>query len=234
MKKRLYFLILLFGHHFVSAQQFKLMGDAAEMQNDCIQLTPDIQYSRGLAYHTTKLDLLNYFEIEFDIYLGNKDEGADGIAFVIQNDRRGVDAFGTWGECIGYGRWSAYNTSANYIAPSIAIEFDTYQNYNQNDPASDHVAYLENGINAHTSFWNNKQDDFNLEDDLLHNFNFRWEPYIKRVSVYIDGVLVYQGEKDLVNDIFQGETKVIWGFTASTGYQCNLQFFCLKRWAVSK
>lgn len=225
-------LIFLLCIRFTQAQQFSLMGTAEEMGNDCIRLTPDEEYMEGLAYHTTKLNLENFFEIEFDIFLGDKnDGGADGITFVIHNDERGFDAYGTWGECMGYGRWSRNYLAGNYIAPSIAVEFDTYQNYRQNDPACDHVAYLEDGTNFHTDYWNNGDDSFDLEDNFLHAFLFRWEPDTKKITVKLDGKVVYQGIRDLVKDIFQGQTKVIWGFTASTGNKHNLQYFCLKRWA---
>ena len=215
--------------------QFSLMGTADYMNGDCIQLTPDEPYSEGLAYHKTKLDLTQYFEIEFDIYLGDKDEyGADGITFVIHNDERGFNAFGTWGECMGYGRWSKDYLAGNYISPSIAVEFDTYQNYRQNDPACDHVAYLENGTNFHNEYWNDENTSFNLEDDKMHNFRFSWNPDNNSYKVYLDNAIVYQSNKDLVNKIFNGATQVIWGFTASTGQKYNLQYFCLRRWASIK
>jgi hypothetical protein len=212
--------------------QFKLMGDAAYMPNGCVQLTPDVPYSEGIAYNTTKLNLNSYFEIEFDIYLGNKEEGADGITFVIHNDPNEFEAFGTWGECMGYGRWRRDYVAGNYIAPSIAIEFDTYYNGTQNDPTSDHVAYLENGTNYHTTYWNNNNAEYNMEDNKLHDFRFRWQPDKKMISVLLDGEVVYQGKRDLINDIFKGKTSVIWGFTASTGRASNLQFFCLKKLAI--
>lgn len=215
----------------LQAQQFHLTGTAQDMGNDCIRLTPDEQYMEGLAYHTTKLDLRNFFEIEFDIFLGDKEEGADGITFVIHADNRGYDAYGTWGECMGYGRWSKNYVAGNYISPSIAIEFDTYQNYRQNDPSCDHVAYLENGTNYHTNYWNNKDNTFNLEDNYLHNFRFRWEPDLQQITVLLDGATVYKGKRNLVRDVFGGQTQTIWGFTASTGRKHNLQYFCLKRWA---
>jgi hypothetical protein len=227
--QRTILLVVLMLTHLASYAQFKLINDAAYMPNGCIQLTPDVPYAEGIAYSTTKLDLTKHFEIEFDLYFGNKDEdGADGITFVIHNDRRGFEAFGTWGECIGYGTWSR-EYGGTYIAPSIAIEFDTYHNPRQNDPLSDHVAYLENGSSAHTKYWNNNDSNFNLEDDMLHSFKLRWNPEKKRITTYLDGEIVFEGIRDLVKDIFKGETKVIWGFTSSTGRKHNLQYFCLKR-----
>ncbi|MDW7691598.1 L-type lectin-domain containing protein [Flammeovirgaceae bacterium SG7u.111] len=208
--------------------QFRLLGTADYISGNCIQLTPDVEYSNGLAYHYTKLDLEGYFEIQFDIFLGNKDEGADGITFVIHNDPREFDAFGTWGECMGYGRWHPDAVWASSITPSVAIEFDTYQNLQQLDPYSDHVAYLENGISMHPTFWNNNDKAFDIEDDQMHDFRFRWDPSIQMITVLLDGNTVYEGKRDLIDDVFGGATQVIWGFTASTGRKSNLQYFCLR------
>ena len=226
-------LLCLIGLAAVPSQaQFTLMGDAALMDGGCIRLTPDVPYSEGIAYSNQKLNLANFFEIEFDIYLGDKEEGADGITFVIHDDPAQYGAFGTWGECMGYGRWMREYVGGNFIAPSIAVEFDTYYNPRQNDPPSDHAAYLEGGTNFHARYWNNNSDDYNLEDGRLHDFRFRWNPDKQQVSVYLDGNLIHSAKKDLVNEVFKGSKQVIWGFTASTGRASNLQYFCLKRLAV--
>lgn len=213
--------------------QFHLIGNADHMEGGCIMLTPDQPYSEGIAYSENKLNLESFFEISFDIYLGDKDEGADGITFVIHNDTRGFEAYGTWGECMGYGRWNRSYLAGNFIAPSIAIEFDTYFNERQNDPFSDHVAYLENGTNFHNRYWNNNTSDFNIEDGEMHSFRFRWDPGTQSISVFLDGKTVYEGKRDLINDIFGGQTAVIWGFTASTGRKHNLQYFCLRKLALN-
>lgn len=187
--------------------QFHLMGTASHMTGNCIRLTPDEPYSEGLAYHRSMLDLNNNFEIEFDIYLGKHEEGADGITFVIHNDPRGYDAYGTWGECMGYGRWSPNAYWANSITPSIAVEFDTYHNAQQNDPYSDHVAYLENGVSFHSKYWNNGDEAFNIEDDGLHDFRFKWDPSTQTITVRLDGAVVYKGQRDLINGVLVGRRK---------------------------
>ncbi len=212
-----------------SYSQYVLLEDAINLDNGCIQLTPDEPYSRGIAYNRTRLNLNQYFEIDFDIYLGNKEEGADGITFVMHNDHREFRAMGTWGECMGYGRWRREYPTGNFISPSIAVEFDTYYNYTQNDPDHDHVAYLENGTNYHTKYWSDNRTDFDLEDNKLHDFRFRWDPEKQQITVFLDGKIVYQGKRNLIKDIFEGNPEVIWGFTASTGRASNQQFFCLKR-----
>jgi len=210
-------------------QQFITIGSARPMQNSCILLTPDYPYSEGIAYSRSKLDLESPFEISFDIYLGDKDdEGADGIAFMIHNDPRQFEAYGTWGEGLGYGRMAPWG-NGNAIVPSVAVEFDTYFNIRQNDPQSDHIAYLENGTSFHEEFWNGDNPEFNIEDDRLHDFRFRWDPSSKTITVMLDGLTVYMGKKNLIDDIFDGETDVIWGFSASTGRLHNQQYFCLRR-----
>jgi hypothetical protein len=47
--------------------QYVLLEDAINLDNGCIQLTPDTPYSRGIAYNKTKLNLNTFFEIDFDI-----------------------------------------------------------------------------------------------------------------------------------------------------------------------
>jgi hypothetical protein len=197
--------------------------DATPM-GECIRLTPDEPYSEGIAYSTSRVDLRNSFDIEFDIYLGDKDElGADGITFVLHNDPEGFAATGYFGEGMGYGG----------IAPSVAVEFDTYQNYTRNDPVQDHVALLVNGANAHPGPWPEQAEGLNLEDNRLHSFHFRWNPADQSILVHLDGRVVCQAKRDLINTVFAGNPTVIWGFTASTGRKHNLQYFCLKRFAFN-
>lgn len=206
-----FLLLVLYSPQAVS--QFYLNGTARNMPDGCIMLTPDEPYCEGLAYYNTLLDLSRNFEIGFDIYFGSRDEyGADGIAFVIQNDPRGQEAYGTWGECLGYGTWDRTRPGGTYIAPSIAVEFDTYQNPRQNDPSCDHVAYLEQGSSRHLRYFNNEDENYNLEDDQLHDFRFMWNADEQKLTILLDGGVVYTGNKDLVNEIFEGENLVRWGF----------------------
>lgn len=227
------FIILILQATFAYGQ-FALRGQAAYMDGDCIQLTPDSAYAEGLAFHTTPLDLQNPFIISFELFFGEKEEGADGMTFTIHNDPRGLNAFGTWGECMGYGRWYGNSPYGNSISPSIAIEFDTYQNSRQNDPETDHVAWLQNGSSYHPAHWPAEGEELQLEDDRLHDFVFQWDPVDQRISVMLDGQLVVDRQQDLINDIFDGQSHVIWGFSASTGRKYNLQYFCLRRLAYAK
>ena len=226
-------ILFISAFHSFSWSQFVTIGDAEPMGGSCIKLTNDYPFSEGIAYSSSKLDLTQNFQIEFDIYLGDKDSyGADGITFVIHNDKRGFASFGTFGEFLGYGGRNSFGSA--FIAPSIAIEFDTYQNMFQNDPFSDHVAFLENGINKHQNVYTGNEENWNLEDDQLHGFRFSWNPESKKIKVFLDEKLAYQGKKDLLGETFNGQKNVIWGFTASTGRKHNLQYFCFLRLASGR
>jgi len=224
-------IIFLFSFYNISFAQhnYNFIGTAylSDKNDNSVILTKDIKSQGGAAYSSEKLDLEKYFEISFQIYLGNKDGGADGITFVIHNDKRGKEAYGEAGQFLGYG-----GSKNRRITPSIAVEFDTYQNRDeQNDPTFDHIAFLENGICYHKekTYWHNQDNNFNLEDDKLHNFKLIWNPENNTTSVFFDGELIIARQQDLIQEVFKGESKVFWGFTASTGYYHNWQLFVFEK-----
>ena len=64
-----------------------------------------------------RIDLTQNFTLTFSAFLGSKDAGGSGIAFVLQNDPWGSDAFGG----------GASSQGANGIANGLAISLDTYK-----------------------------------------------------------------------------------------------------------
>ena len=68
-----------------------------------------------------------------DVYTMCRSRGADGFAFVIQNDN--IEALGTGGKGIGY----------EGIRNSIAVEFDTYYNYENLDSYENHISVQTRG-----------------------------------------------------------------------------------------
>ena len=89
----------------------------------------------GSAWAKPKLDLDRSFESRFKVYLHHGEPGADGIAFLVQND--GPRALGGWGGGLGY----------RGIRDSVAVEFDTFQN--TDDPSSNHLAVVLGGDPDH-------------------------------------------------------------------------------------
>lgn len=81
-------------------------------------ITPDDFFKAGAVMSTDRIDLREDFAITFDVYVGARDSGADGIGFVFHNDPAGADAVGNDGG--GQGMSGIQN--------SIGIEFDTWHN----------------------------------------------------------------------------------------------------------
>ncbi|MEI6750388.1 MAG: GEVED domain-containing protein, partial [Bacteroidota bacterium] len=112
---------------------FQLNGNAARSVEDYLQLTENYGGESGSAFWKSRIYLGTdkSFSAYFTFLINGSDEaGADGLAFVIQTNT--VDA-GSMGGGIGY----------EGISPSIAVEFDTYDN--GENGGDNHIAIVEDG-----------------------------------------------------------------------------------------
>ncbi|MGV3639123.1 MAG: lectin-like domain-containing protein [Adhaeribacter sp.] len=207
----------------VAAQQidpeaFILSGSAQGLTGNCFQLTDLGMHQTGGLFYNNRILLTQDFDLEFDINFGDRDQnGADGLAFVLQRSGTGM---GASGEGLGY----------QGLSPSLAVEFDTWQN--AYDPAYDHIGLQRNGnpnhlqagivapVMAHPT-------STNIEDGLPHRVRLQWQAAGKTLRVYFDTVLRVSLTEDLVNTNFSGNPTVYWGFTAATGGSANRQTVCL-------
>lgn len=231
MKNIIYITFLfLFLFPFKSSAQFVLNNDAAITEPECSDssttylLTPNLNNQSGQIWYKIPVNLTHRFDIQFEMYLGAKaySIGADGICFVFQ--QQSVNA-GSGGGGIGY----------QGITPSLAVEFDTYQN--GWDPPFCHTAIEKNGDVEHTDNSGNNlagpvqlsPTNPNLPDDAWHNVEIIWNPVTDSISMYFDCVfrIAYQG--DIIDSIFGGNPNVYWGFTAGTGGADNNQEICIAR-----
>ena len=184
-----------------------LVGDAVYVPSDkSFLLTPASTGKKGMAWYKNRIDLTQNFEVNAEVNLGSNENGADGIAFVMQplsSDQ------GSTGGGIGY----------SGISPSVAVEFDSYQ-YNSNDPASDHIAVTYNGVSTqHYETVNISQ----LEDGNYHPVKFTWNASSQILTVNYDGADIITLNKDIIKDIFSDNPYIYFGFTASTGASVNNQ-----------
>lgn len=196
------------------------MNGNAEQENcNCYTLTKDEYWQSGSVWNINKISLLNSFEFNFNIFPGCSDSGADGLVFVLQPISTSV---GTDGEGMGYSN----------VSPSIGVAIDTYQNAEIGDPVYDHITIHRDGIINHRE---NKDlagpvmalaNNENIEDCNWHILTIVWDVNTLTLSASIDGVKRVEAEVDLVNEIFNGDPMVFWGFTAATGGEKNHQRFC--------
>ncbi|MEP7197768.1 MAG: M43 family zinc metalloprotease [Saprospiraceae bacterium] len=202
-------------------KKFITNNNARHLGNDCYLLTEEKTTQAGSVWYEDKIDLNSDFDINFQINLGCLDQnGADGIAFVLQPIST---AIGVSGGGMGY----------QNVKPSLAVEFDTWQNREYGDPFYDHVAVIRNGNIDHRLSDNLAGPAQilpafgNIEDCKFHNGIIRWQATKKKLDVYLDCRLIISYQGDVVQSIFGGDPRVFFGFTAGTGGSVNTQQICL-------
>ena len=146
MKKFILFFLLINIALFFKGQNasFVINGDASNnnitnengnVDCNCFQLTPNSTNRVGSVWNNNKIDLNNDITLEFKLYLGNNNAGADGVAFAFQPNNSNI---GTSGQGMGMGG----------VSPSLVVFIDTYDN-GTNDPPYDHVSIHKNGDFLH-------------------------------------------------------------------------------------
>ena len=213
--------IVCFG--LCESQTYFLNGSAQSIGDDCYQLTQTSTNQNGTVWYGNQINLTEPFDLQFTMNFGTLDaNGADGICFVLQTV--GTAAIGQSGGGMGYLNFGT----------SLGIEFDTWQNAEYGDPTYDHIAIEKNGDINHNGIGNIAGPvqadplDVNIEDGENHVARIVWNPSDHILHVYFDCVFRLSGEVDLINEIFNGQELVYWGFTAATGGSWNDQTVCLQ------
>ena len=217
--------------------QYITKGNAVRASQHCFRVSEDENNQLGAVWLEEKLDLSKPVDLEFTIFMGDKDQnGADGIGFVMHTDARGVEALGDAGGGLGFGAHPSQG--GEKISPSVGIEFDTWRNSECNlspneDLQADHTTVVYNGDMCAPVFPpvrlkpNPPYEGDNVEDNQCYQYRIRWQPEEQTLSLYIDGLEVFTHQDDIVSKVFGGETKVMYGFTGSTGGSTNEQTVCI-------
>jgi hypothetical protein len=124
---------------FASTTGLNLVGSAANA-GTVLRLTPNTLNQAGGAWYSTKQDVQDGFDTTFTFQMAPAG-GSDGIAFLIQNSSA-TALFGP-GARLGYG---GFGTETGGIPNSIAIQFDTFQNAENNDPNNHYVSVQSRGV----------------------------------------------------------------------------------------
>lgn len=199
---------------FSSVQGLQLNGVAAQVGTE-LRLSDAAAFTSGSAFTTASIALGNldsfstYFQFRITNPGGIADEdgaGADGLVFVIQTVSNNV---GGNGAGIGYAG----------IAPSLGIEFDTYNNGSlTGDPNGNHVGVDLNGSVASVltateptrfnngQIWNAWVD----YDGTTGRLEVRWSQSAQRPTA--PGLAIIE---DLTSVL--GQNRAFLGFTSGTG-----------------
>ncbi len=202
------------------------MNGSAQWFGKRIRLTDTSENDSGSAWYADRLSIRNGFETDFTFRIGSGsdrtqpdggDPGADGIAFVIQNN--GTTALGHYGKGIGYAG----------IQKSVAVEFDTYFNFESSDPNGNHVAIQTGGTLANQA---EHRAPFLLgSSTALETIHNDGRPYFGRITYDGSAMFVYVNETgifttpvltvaniDIASLIGLGPDRTAWiGFTSATG-----------------
>ena len=81
---------------------------------NCFQLTPNSANKVGSVWNNNEIDLTSDITLEFKLYLGNNDGGADGVAFAFQQTNSNIGSSGRMG--------------MGGVPPSLIVFIDTYDN----------------------------------------------------------------------------------------------------------
>lgn len=188
---------------------FQVNGNASVLASNEIRLTPALNTQSGQAWGRGKVDFTKSFTLQFQAYLGANVGGADGIAIVFHNSPAGLFATGANGDGLG----------ARGIANGIVLELDSYSNTGA--PATDPA-----GSNGHGRIWRSSNQvnlTSNIELGNLKNGVWRdvvvtWDAFTQTISYTVGGTLAGSyTSSNISTDIFNGATKVFFGYTASTG-----------------
>lgn len=203
------------------------MGDSSSLpQPACFRLTDASAWRTGAVWSTSLLDVSQSFEISVELSFGIEDTtGADGIVFVLQTD--GINALGEPGRDIGF----------KGIAPSLGVEFDTYENPPEQvapEISADHVAIVWGGDLGNVMAGPSQigADPTNIEDGDMHTARFVWDSVEEVFSIYFDGEqVILSNDVELYGydlSMILGSQYAVWGFTSATGSYSNEHSVCIE------
>ncbi|WP_159458260.1 GEVED domain-containing protein [Photobacterium andalusiense] len=228
-------------------------GDAYLDTNGEYVVTPSATNQYGFLWSYGFIDLNQPFYIELAVYLGDRsanvvppfniEAGGDGMTFVLSNDPRGFNAQGGLGGYLGVdgiGNNNVFGSTETRIAPSMVVEFDTFDNtyIGATDDLDDALGHLDHtGVYLNGDIYTpsvvntliaaNAVNGGELEDGRYHITQFEWDPTTNIMMYYMDGILVGSFTHDLVTAL--GSNLVRFGFTGSTGDAYNLQKGCFTK-----
>jgi len=202
-----------------SSSDFYLYGDATMRDDTTMMLTDNLLQQSGSMWYRDDIDLNEPFHVEFDLFFGCSDGGADGITFILHPEL----SLGSQGEGMGFGG----------LTPSFCVEMDTYQNFHLKDAHFDHAAFMANGISHHrlgltepVPLLPRKK---NVENCTFYTVAFDWNPKKQIFTFTFDGKERIRRQIDLISLIFKDNSNVFWGLGAATAQKRNKQLVRVRK-----
>jgi phage-related protein len=198
--------------------EVKLVG-AAKRRGEVIRLTPAAEFERGAAWRTDRVVVRDGFNTSFRFRIteaGGLGEGADGFAFVIQNNGPAAIAGRGASGGFGFGDGRGDRKQAG-ILNSLAVFFDTF--HNEEDESNNSLSICTHGGKREMR-WPpprlgvNWEPEISWRDGKEHEVRVSFQPPL--LSVFVDERLTLRAPVDLGRMVGPDGMAYV-GFTASTG-----------------
>lgn len=222
-----FLLFIAFSNNLSAQLNASIIGDAIDQGNNCYTITQDLNFQAGGVWYDNPIDFDEDFFILYQNNFGSKDSnGADGMALVFKGTS--TPELGAAGGGVGY----------QGISPSLAVEFDTYENNIPSegllgDPFFDHISIMANGNPNHNDLGTNlagpvqaSPTSQNIEDGSFHEIKIEWFAASTTFNVYFDCELRLSLVFDVKGNIFANDDSVFFGFVGSTGGLSNVHSVC--------
>ena len=207
--------------HTEGGDGFHLNGVASKISSTIIQLSPEVG-GCGTAMSNAPLSLLHPFDLQYNLYFGTGQRGADGIGFILHNDPRGNAAIGIGGGDLGLADSTTGHPTV--ITNSVAVKWPTFyqsaQSTNFYRPTNPATVLGDAAVQISTAYQN-------LADGILHPVHLTWDPTTYTLTQRFNRLpsqSVNLGA-NFAADFFGGSSNVYFGLGAGTGSDINLQAF---------
>jgi len=184
--------------------------ESASQAGTRLRLVPALTSQRGAAWTASKQSVQFGFDTTFTFQITNQySGGADGLAFVIQNNA--ANAIGDYGGGMGY----------HNMPNSLAVEFDTWYNGGLDEPNNNHISVRSQGTAPNSAIGTSSLGTVAAglpifsADGAIHTAQIVYSP--GTMDVYLDGLLRLSVSVDLATLLSLDNGTAYVGFTAATG-----------------
>lgn len=197
---------------FTSTAGLQLVEDA-QVLGTYVAVTPSLISQKGAVWTTDQQSVGGGFSTQFQIEFADPFGGADGMAFVIQNESN--QALGNHASALGYGGFAG--SPGDGITNSLAVEFDNYLNGTTSDPNGNHISVHTLGSAPNSAL---ESASIGITSNIpsltgTHEILIEYQP--GSMTIYMDDLVtpVLTVQVDLSTILGGGDAWI--GFTASTG-----------------
>jgi hypothetical protein len=149
-----------------------------------LRVTPSLAQQVGSVWRANPVVVDSGFDTTFTFQISALfSNGADGLVFVIHNDRHGTAAIGFTGYAMGYG-----GAAGTALQNSIAIEIDTWFNTGDLSDNEISVQTAGMGVNGTDGFYSigHVTPVTNMSDGLAHTMRVRYTP--GTLDIFLDNL----------------------------------------------